>query len=99
MRPRLARGRVKRVERDVVSMLVKSHYDPHTGPPHAPSGYHGHDGIRRWWEHLVDLWPTSFIGTVAVRDLGDLTVAACEFVATARAATRRSRGALDPRVA
>ena len=22
-------------------------------------GYHGHDGIRRWWEHLVDFCRTS----------------------------------------
>jgi hypothetical protein len=21
--------------------------------------YHGHDGIRRWWEHLVAFCPTS----------------------------------------
>jgi SnoaL-like protein len=39
-------------------------------------GYHGHDGIRRWWEHLVDFLPDIVIETVAVRDLGDLTLAA-----------------------
>jgi ketosteroid isomerase-like protein len=39
-------------------------------------GYHGHEGIRRWWEHLVDFLPDIVIETVAVRDLGDLTLAA-----------------------
>jgi ketosteroid isomerase-like protein len=39
-------------------------------------GYHRHDGIRRWWEHLVDFLPDLVIETVAVRDLGDLTLAA-----------------------
>jgi ketosteroid isomerase-like protein len=39
-------------------------------------GYHGHDGIRCWWEHLVAFLPAVVIETVAVRDLGDLTLAA-----------------------
>ncbi len=38
-------------------------------------GYHGHDGIRRWWENLHDVWPDFTIEVVEVRDLGDLTVA------------------------
>jgi len=37
--------------------------------------YHGHDGIRRWWEHLVGFVPDLVIAIVAVRDLGDLTLA------------------------
>jgi hypothetical protein len=32
----LAGGRVERVERDLLSVLVKSHYDRHKGPPQAP---------------------------------------------------------------
>jgi hypothetical protein len=32
----LAGRGVERVERDLVSVLVKSHYDPHQGPPQAP---------------------------------------------------------------
>jgi hypothetical protein len=39
-------------------------------------GYHGRDGVRRWWEHLVDFLPYIVIETVAVRDLGDLTLGA-----------------------
>jgi hypothetical protein len=37
-------------------------------------GYHGHDGIRRWWEHLVDFLPDIVLDIVTVRDLGDITV-------------------------
>jgi hypothetical protein len=33
----LTRRRVERVERDLLSMLVKCHYDRHRGPPQAPS--------------------------------------------------------------
>ena len=38
-------------------------------------GYHGHDGIRRWWEDVLDAFPDFTIEAVEVRDLGDLTVA------------------------
>ena len=39
-------------------------------------GYHGLDGIRRWWENVHDVWPDFSIEVVEVRDLGDLTLAA-----------------------
>ena len=38
--------------------------------------YHGHDGVRRWWKDLLDVFPDFTIEVVEVRDLGDLTVAA-----------------------
>ena len=38
-------------------------------------GYHGHDGIRRWWKNLLDTFPDFIIEVVEVRDLGDLSVA------------------------
>ena len=37
-------------------------------------GYRGHDGIRRWWQHLVEFLPDIVLEIAAVRDLGDLTV-------------------------
>jgi ketosteroid isomerase-like protein len=37
-------------------------------------GYRGHDGIRRWWEHLVDFLPDIVLDVVTVRDLGNVTV-------------------------
>lgn len=38
-------------------------------------GYHGHDGIRRWWKNLLDIFPDFTVEVVEVRDLGDMTVA------------------------
>jgi ketosteroid isomerase-like protein len=39
--------------------------------------FRGHDGIRRWWENLLGVFPDFAIEVVEVRDLGgDLTIAA-----------------------
>lgn len=38
-------------------------------------GYHGHDGIRRWWANLLDTRPDFTIEVVEMHDLGDLTLA------------------------
>ena len=45
--------------------------------------YHGHDGLRRWWEDLFGVYPDFAMEVVEVRDLGDLTLAALRFAATA----------------
>jgi ketosteroid isomerase-like protein len=37
-------------------------------------GYHGHAGIRRWWENLLDAFPDFIAEVVEVRDLGDETL-------------------------
>src|SRR5215204_1061873 len=37
--------------------------------------YHGHAGIRRWWENLLDVFPDFATEVVDVRDLGDMTLA------------------------
>jgi ketosteroid isomerase-like protein len=38
--------------------------------------YHGHDGIRRWWESLLDAWPDLTLEVVALRAVeDDLTLA------------------------
>lgn len=39
-------------------------------------GYHGKEGFRRWWENVFDNFPDYRIEVEAVRDLGDLTMAA-----------------------
>ena len=36
--------------------------------------YHGHAGIRRWWENLLDIFPDFAAEVVEVRDLGDVTL-------------------------
>jgi ketosteroid isomerase-like protein len=35
---------------------------------------HGHDGVRRWWKNVLDVWPDYNIEVVEVRNLGDLTI-------------------------
>ena len=37
------------------------------------SGYRGHDGVRRWWSGLLDVFPDYNAELVEVRDPGDLT--------------------------
>ena len=44
-------------------------------------GYHGHDGIRHWWQNLLGAFPDYTLETVEARGLGNLTLA-----------TLRSRG-------
>ena len=51
--------------------------------------YRGHDGIRRWWENLLDSFPDFTIKADAVRDHGGLTVSG----------RRSSRGFLHPEAA
>src|SRR5689334_7128072 len=37
-------------------------------------GYHGHDGIRRWWKNLLDTIPDFTVEVIEVRDRGDVTL-------------------------
>jgi ketosteroid isomerase-like protein len=38
-------------------------------------GYQGHDGVRRWWQDLLEVFPGWQVEAVEVRDLGNLTLA------------------------
>ena len=38
-------------------------------------GYHGHDGVRRWWEQISDTVPDFAVDVEEIRDLGDRTLA------------------------
>ena len=38
-------------------------------------GYHGHDGMRRLWEDVLNATPDLTMEAVEVRDLGDLVLA------------------------
>jgi ketosteroid isomerase-like protein len=38
--------------------------------------YHGHDGVRDWWQTLLDVFPDFTIEVLSVRDVGPLTVSA-----------------------
>src|SRR5262245_14141410 len=37
-------------------------------------GYHGHDGIRRWWKNLLDTIPDFTVEVIEVRELGGETL-------------------------
>jgi ketosteroid isomerase-like protein len=37
--------------------------------------YHGHDGVRRWWTNLIDMFPDFEIEIAEIRDLGEVTLA------------------------
>ena len=39
------------------------------------SSFRRHDGVRRWWNSLFDVFPDYSIEVVGVRDLGELTFA------------------------
>ena len=39
------------------------------------SSYRRHDGVRRWWNNVFDVFPDWTIEVVEARDLGDLTFA------------------------
>lgn len=38
-------------------------------------GYHGHEGLRRWWDDFFGAFPDYMAEIVEVRDLGDMTLA------------------------
>jgi ketosteroid isomerase-like protein len=63
--------------RDLDALLALMHDEVEGAPPLASieGHYHGHAGIRRWWESLFTGLPDFTIEVVEVRDLGDLTVA------------------------
>jgi ketosteroid isomerase-like protein len=37
-------------------------------------GYRGHEGLRRWWQDLLEAWPDYRVEPVEVRELGDTTI-------------------------
>ena len=63
--------------RDLDGFLALMDPDVHFTPyvVGIEGGYHGHDGIRRWWRDLFDIFPDWNLDA-EVRDLGDVTLAA-----------------------
>ena len=41
-------------------------------------GYHGHDGLRQWWDSFLGAFPDYIAEVVGVRDLGDVTLSRVE---------------------
>lgn len=63
--------------RDLKALLALMHADVQavTYLVAIEGDYLGHDGMRRWWKNLLDVFPDFTIEVVDVRDLGDMTVA------------------------
>ena len=63
--------------RDLDALLALMDEGVEGVPPLASmeGSYHGHAGIRRWWESLFQGLPDFTIEVVEVRDPGDLTIA------------------------
>ena len=63
--------------RDLDALLTLMDDDVEVAPPLASmeGNHRGHDGVRRWWENVFEGLPDCNVEVVAVRDLGDLTVA------------------------
>ena len=64
--------------RDMCAYLALADADVEVGSRLAAmeGGYHGHEGIRRWWQNMLDASPDRTIEIVEVRDLGDVTLTA-----------------------
>ena len=62
--------------RDLDAALALVHGEVEFGSRVAAieGGYHGHEGIRRWWRTILDVSPDRTIEIVEVRDLGDVTL-------------------------
>src|SRR6185295_7605734 len=63
--------------RDLDAFLALMDHDVETVPRTTAlegENYRGHDGVRRWWNQLLAVFPDFRIEVVdEVRDLGDLT--------------------------
>ena len=66
--------------RDLASLLALVDAEAIAVPRLAAveGSYHGHEGIRRWWQQLFDAWPDYQLEIAEVRDLGEITLAQIE---------------------
>jgi ketosteroid isomerase-like protein len=60
---------------DAVLALMDDHVEGVPPLASIEGQYHGHAGVRRWWESLLSGLSDFTVEIVEVRDLGDLTVA------------------------
>ena len=62
--------------RDLASLLALVDADAEAVPRLAAMEgvFQGHEGIRRWWAHLLAAWPDYQVEIVEVRDLGQITL-------------------------
>ena len=65
-------------DRDLDALLAGLHDDVEAFPHLAAleGGYRGHDGVRRWWAHLLGAFRDFRVEILEVRDLGEFIVLA-----------------------
>jgi ketosteroid isomerase-like protein len=61
---------------------------PIVGSELADTVYHGHRGVRDWWEHIFSVFPNGEVALEDVRDLGDRVIVASRFHAQGIASDR-----------
>ena len=63
-------------QRDLDAALALMHGDVEFGSRLAAmeGGFHGHEGVRRWWQTILDASPDRTVEVVEARDLGDVTL-------------------------
>jgi ketosteroid isomerase-like protein len=67
---------VNRRDLDAVLALVDEEVTLLAIAAYVDGGYHGHDGVRQWWENMFEAFPDYTIDVGEVRDLGNATLAA-----------------------
>jgi ketosteroid isomerase-like protein len=62
--------------RDLDSLLALVDPDAEATPRLAAveGVFHGHEGIRRWWNSLLATWPDYQVEVLELRDLGPITL-------------------------
>jgi ketosteroid isomerase-like protein len=59
---------------DALLELVDPEVDFSTRFVERRDTYHGHDGVRTWWEDILRVFPDFSVEVVEVREAGDLTI-------------------------
>jgi ketosteroid isomerase-like protein len=66
---------LNRRDLDACLALMDADVEAVSGLVTIEGGYHGHDGIRRLWQGMFDIWPDFTAQIVDVRSIADLTLA------------------------
>jgi hypothetical protein len=60
---------------DAFSGLAHQEIDVESRLVAMEGAYHGHEGLRRWWDNFLGAFPDYTLETQELRDLGDVTIA------------------------
>ena len=63
-----------RRDRDAFLALVDHEVEIESRLVAVEGGYHGHEGLRRWWDNFLGTFPDYTLDIEELRDLGDVTL-------------------------